>query len=110
MTVPVAAEPVSATLWIPPIQRTVSTEGKGIPELTESIGRHVAHLRQSGDWTNRERARLEVELEALIREELWSRFIDRSESQAYEKALDEIIQRKISPWEAMQQLVNGRSK
>lgn len=110
MAVSVTAEPTSTILWIPPIQRTVSTEGKGISELTASIGRHVAYLRQSGDWANRERARLEVELEALIREELWSRFIDQAESQAYENALEEIIQRKISPWEAMKQLVNGGSK
>ena len=43
-------------------------------ELAEAIARHVAHLTQSGDWAVRERARLEVELDALIREELVSRF------------------------------------
>src|SRR5215208_3057101 len=37
-------------LWIPPINKTVATEGKGIAELAASIERHVAHLRQSGDW------------------------------------------------------------
>src|SRR5215204_5731831 len=48
-----AAESKSETLWIPPINKTVSTEGKGIAELVESIARHAAHLRQSGDWASR---------------------------------------------------------
>src|SRR5215510_9814089 len=38
-------------IWIPPINKTVATEGKGIAELVESIARHTDHLRQSGDWT-----------------------------------------------------------
>ncbi|MDD2922117.1 MAG: methylmalonyl Co-A mutase-associated GTPase MeaB, partial [Anaerolineales bacterium] len=36
--------------WIPPIQRTISTQGKGIAELIEAIARHVTHLNHSGDW------------------------------------------------------------
>src|SRR6185503_14770344 len=63
------------TIWIPPIHKTVSTDGKGIPELAESIAKHVAHLRQTGDWAARDRARLGSELDALIREELMSRFL-----------------------------------
>ncbi len=110
MSIPVAAEKPQTDLWIPPIQKTVSTEGKGIAELVESIAKHVAHLRLSGDWALRERARLEVELEALIREELWSRFIGQTDVKVYEAALEEVIQRKISPWQAMQNLMNGRSK
>src|SRR5512145_1073328 len=43
----------STPLWIPPIQRTVATEGRGILELAESIAKHVAHLTQSGDWAAR---------------------------------------------------------
>src|SRR6266508_2007938 len=53
-----------SSMWIPPINKTVSTEGKGIAELAESIARHAAHLRQSGDWSVRDRARLGSEMEA----------------------------------------------
>ena len=97
----------SAT-WIPPIQRTVSTEGTGIPEVVEAIARHAEHLRSSGEWADRERARLEVELEALIREGLMDRFRDEVPSAAYEKALESVLQRKTSPWEAAAELMNGR--
>ena len=50
--------------------RTVATEGTGVAELVESINAHAAHLRRSGDWTKRERARLETELDLLITETL----------------------------------------
>jgi LAO/AO transport system kinase len=97
-------------IWIPPIQRTVSTEGKGIVELAESIARHVAHLTQSGDWTVRERIRLEVELEALVREELMSRFRQDVPQKQYESVLEKIIQRELAPEEAARLLMNGRLK
>ncbi len=100
----------SAPLWIPPIQRTVSIEGKGIVELAESIARHVAHLTQSGDWAVRERARLEVELDALIQEELVSRFRQDVPQKQYESLLEKIIQRELSPGEAVKLLMNGRLK
>ena len=97
-------------IWIPPIQRTVSTEGKGIVELAESIARHVAHLTQSGDWAVRERTRLEVELEALVREELMSRFRQDVPQKQYESILEKIIQRELAPEEAARMLMNGRLK
>ena len=100
----------SALMWIPPIQRTVATEGKGIAELAESIARHVAHLTHSGDWAVRERARLEVELDALIRETLVSRFREEVPQKQYDNVLERIIQRELSPWEAVKSLMNGRSK
>jgi LAO/AO transport system kinase len=100
----------STLLWIPLIQRTVATEGKGIVELAESIAKHVAHLTQSGDWAVRERARLEVELDALIHEELVSRFQRDVPQNQYESVLEKIIQRELSPGEAVRILMNGRLK
>jgi len=97
-------------MWIPPIQRTVSTEGSGISELAESIAQHVAYLRLSGDWALRERTRLEVELEALIREGLMTKFRGVVPAEVYDEALESVVQRKISPWEASKQLLNGGSK
>lgn len=98
----------TTAMWIPPIQRTVSTEGTGVPELVHAIGRHVAHLRLSGDWSLRERTRLEVELEALIRDGLMNQFRDSITTQQYEETMESVIQRKISPWEAASTLMNGR--
>ena len=67
----------------------------------------MAHLTQSGDWAVRERARLEVELDALIQETLVSRFREKVSQGQYENALERIFQRKISPWEAVKSLMDG---
>lgn len=110
MSVAAPKQNVNQTLWIPPIQKTVAPEGKGIPELVEAIARHVAHLRSSGDWASRERTRLEVGLEAMIRDSLMDRFREEVSQQAYEDMLEKVIQRKVSPWEAVKMLMNGRLK
>lgn len=98
------------TIWIPPIHKTVSTDGKGIPELAESIARHVAHLRQSGDWAARDRARLGSEMEALLGESLMSRFMDSVQQSKYEEVVEKVLKRKLSPYEAVHFLLNGNTK
>jgi LAO/AO transport system kinase len=110
MNVPVPKENSNPNMWIPPIQRTVATEGTGIVELAESIARHKEHLRQSGDWAVRERIRLEVELEALVRDSLMNRFREDVPQTTYEEVLEKVIQRNLSPWEAAKILLNGRLK
>lgn len=108
-----AAAPKEAdetNLWIPPILRTVATEGVGIAELAEAIAGHTAHLRRSGDWAARERTRLEVELEALIRDSLMNRFREHISQERYEEILEQVVRRTLSPWEAAKMLLNGRLK
>jgi LAO/AO transport system kinase len=109
MRVAAPAQPASsAPMWIPPILRTVSTEGKGIMELADAIARHVVHLRQSGDWAVRERARLEVELDALVRESLMNRFRELVPEEMIEDVLEKVVQRNISPWEAVKILMKEK--
>jgi LAO/AO transport system kinase len=107
-TAPAAAQS-DRPMWLPPILRTVSTDGTGIAEVAESIAKHLAHLRQSGDWAARERARLEVELEALIQDELVNRFRQEIPQDKYDDVLERVMARNLSPWEAVRMLVNGRA-
>ena len=97
-----------SSVWIPPILKTVSTEGTGIPELAEAIAKHTAHLHQSGDWSARDRARLRSELEAGLQDELMSRFLNGSQQAAYEEILEKVIRRDLSPYEAVHILLNGQ--
>ncbi len=97
------------SMWIPPINKTVATEGKGIAELTESIARHVAHLRQSGDWAARDRTRLGSEMEAVLRETLLSRFMETVPNEKYDEIIGKVLNRNISPYEAVNILLNGNS-
>ncbi len=97
-----------APLWIPPIQRTVATEGEGIAELAAAIDHHYQHLCQTGEWQQREQARLQSELEALLQETLVSRWRDSLPEAHYQQVLDCLIRREVSPWQAVEQLIDGR--
>ena len=103
----VAGAESNSKLWIPLIVKTIATEGKGIPELIESIARHAEHLRQSGDWTARDRARLGSEMEALLQESLMTRFFDSVPQDRYEETIQKVLDRNLSPHEAVKILLNG---
>jgi LAO/AO transport system kinase len=96
--------------WIPPIQKTISLDGTGIPELAAEIAKHKTHLRQSGDWAARERSRLEAELNALIQGTLVARFRQDISKNMYEEILEKVIQRELAPWEAVKSLLNGSAE
>jgi LAO/AO transport system kinase len=96
--------------WIPPIRKTVATAGEGISELADDIAHHAEHLRESGDWTTRERSRLGSELDALLQKMLVARFRERVPQSRYEEVLDQVFQRELAPWDAVKMLLNGRSK
>ena len=96
--------------WIPPIQKTIATEGTGISELADEIARHAEHLRESGDWTARERSRLGSELDALLRGMLVSRFREQVPESRYDEVLNQVFQRELSPLEAVKVLLNGWPK
>jgi LAO/AO transport system kinase len=109
-TISIDAPEADANIWIPPINKTVSTDGKGIPELAESIAKHIAHLRHSGDWALRDGARLRSELEAVLQEELVNRFFEKVQKAEYESVLGKVLSRNISPYEAVKLLLNGKSE
>ena len=94
-------------MWLPPIQRTVAVDGQGVAELGAHIAAHAEHSRLSGDWAARERARLGSEMEALLQEALMSRFRAEVPNGKFESAIQNVFERSLSPWEAVQKLVNG---
>jgi LAO/AO transport system kinase len=96
---------VTGNHWIPPIVRTVATEGAGLPELVEQIQLHYQYLKDSGNLMLRERTRLRSELDLLLRETLMSRWRERVAEEEYWLTLDLLTQRKLSPWEAVEELL-----
>jgi LAO/AO transport system kinase len=106
-----AAESITAStespgppIWMPPIVRTVATEGQGIPELAEAIERHRQHLQTSGELAQREMARLSAELDLLVRETLVARWRSRVPQEHYFQVLERIARRELSPWQAADEL------
>jgi LAO/AO transport system kinase len=101
-----AAQP-EGPMWIPPIQKTVATEGEGIPELAEAIAEHRVYLQTSGDWERRERARLQSELFQLLQSTLVTRWQATVSDARYRQTIDRLLERELSPREAVDALLNG---
>jgi len=97
-------------LWLPPIQKTIATEGTGIPELGELIAQHRAYLDSSGDWERRERARLQSELYQLLQNTLVTRWQTSISDVQYQRVFDRLTSRQISPQQAVNELLNGGMK
>ncbi|MEX1248934.1 MAG: methylmalonyl Co-A mutase-associated GTPase MeaB [Anaerolineales bacterium] len=102
------AELAAANEWIPPIRRTIATEGQGIPELAAAIAGHRLHLERSGDWQRRDLARLQNEVEDLLRSQLMERWRDQVDERVYNSVMEEMLGRKLSPRQAAAALLNGR--
>ena len=95
-------------LWVPPLLRTIASDGSGIPELAGHISRHAEYLQSSGEWRRREHSRLESELEAILQDTLTRQLLDSLPEQRYEQVLAHIYERRLSPWQAVDTLINGR--
>jgi GTPase len=91
--------------WIPPIQRTVALDGTGIPELMEAIDNHRVYLETTGAWQRRARWRLQSELDLLLQNTLVADFRNQLPAGAYQQALDDLVERRISPFQAVERLV-----
>lgn len=107
MTVSAPSGAQDPALWIPPIVRTVATEGSGIVGLVESISAHAEHLRKSGEWTRRERARLETELDLMLTQTLAAQFRAQLPESRYDDVVEQLTKRTLSPWEAVKSLMKG---
>jgi LAO/AO transport system kinase len=101
------ATPVKAPVWAAPILRTVATEGDGIPDLAQAIGKHRDYLLESGEWEQRERARFRTELEALLQDRLVARWRNALPDSKYTAMLNRVVKRKISPQQAVEALLDG---
>lgn len=93
--------------WISPIVKTIATEGVGIEELARVIDRHYAHLQNTGEWQQREQARLQAEVNMLLQETLVERWRSSISDQRYAETLYAVMNRQYSPWQAVETLLAG---
>jgi LAO/AO transport system kinase len=100
---------INKEIWIPPIQKTISTDGQGIPELAGLIAKHAGYLRMSGGWGAREQARLEAEVEIILHNKLMSQFRERVSDAYFNEVMHQVFNKRVSPWEAVRMLTSDKS-
>ena len=98
-------QPVETEInWKTPVQPVVATEGQGVKALVAAIKAHRDYLQQSGLWQVKEAQRLEKDLQALIQDHLIQNWEQGIDPERYAAVLKDLIERKISPLEAMESL------
>ena len=90
--------------WDIPVLETVATEGKGMTALAEMLARHMTHLRQSGEWLQREKERSWREVEMLLQLRFMSQFQASVPQEMRDGLLTAVAERKVDPYTAVQQL------
>jgi LAO/AO transport system kinase len=65
--------PPSPAAWVPPIQETVATDGRGIDDLLTQIDRHGAYLLASGAGAERRAGRAQRQVRAIVDDRLQRR-------------------------------------
>jgi LAO/AO transport system kinase len=91
--------------WRPPVLKTISTNGTGIAEVVEWIGKHRAYLESNHLLAAKERARLRAEFENVVQRELMSRLLHGVNGGKIESLVDQLANREIDVYAAAEQLI-----
>jgi len=87
-------------LWVPPIVKTIASRGEGVAELDEAIQKHSGFLRDSGELARRNRTRVLIRIETLLKEKFMGRLPD------YEKIVDDVVGKRNDPHHAAENILN----
>lgn len=90
--------------WHPPLQETVATSGRGVPELAAQVEAHWRHLQTTGEWFEREKDRSRQEIVQLLAAHLMYRLEQVVPHVERETLATQVARREISPYTAAEQL------
>jgi len=84
--------------YVPPIVKTVASLGKGIDELDAAIVKHYEHIAASGELDRRNRERVRIRIETLLKEKFMDRLLGVTAN--YEQLLDDVLRKRNNPHDA----------
>jgi GTPase len=92
--------------WIPPIVKTVASRGEGIADLDAALQKHFEYLAASGELDRRNRERVRIRVETLLKEKFMGRLIGGSlPAGDYEKILDDVLSKRNNPHDAAESVL-----
>ncbi len=94
--------------WETPILRTIATEPAGVAELVESIERHRAYLQSSNEHQVRRRTRTASLISGLVQRAMLREVASNDENGPLGALLDEVLERRLDPYEAVESLLTQR--
>ncbi|HEX4540834.1 MAG TPA: methylmalonyl Co-A mutase-associated GTPase MeaB [Acidimicrobiales bacterium] len=93
--------------WRPPIVETAASTGKGISELWEELARHRAFQEERGALDRRRAQRLEDELRTIVTRRLEQRADSLSTSASFDTVRSAMIERRLDPYQAADEILDG---
>jgi LAO/AO transport system kinase len=93
--------------WKTPIIRTSAQSGEGLPQLVESIDKHRAWSRETGEYIERRRAAARSEVQALLQQALLRELAGRVGESRLDAAVARVAERSLDPYAAVEELLRG---
>lgn len=93
--------------WVPPIVKTVASRGEGVDHLDAAIVKHFDYLQSSGELDRRNRERVRIRVETMLKEKFLDRLIGKSVSRAdYDELLEQVLRKRNNPHDAAESLLS----
>jgi LAO/AO transport system kinase len=89
--------------WVPPIVKTVASQGQGVADLDEAIAKHFTYLESSGELDRRNRERVRIRIETQLKENFMRRLMD--ETTNYESILEDVLRKRSNPHDAAESML-----
>jgi LAO/AO transport system kinase len=91
--------------WTPPIVRTVASEGEGIGELVQAIGRHAAYLKDKNLGFRKNVENWQQRLVEMLRDALLEKVRGQIGADALERYAVEIAEHRRDPYSVVEEIV-----
>ena len=89
--------------YLPPIVKTVASRGEGIEELDDAIVKHRAYLESSGELVRRNRERVRIRIETMLKEKFMSRLLIATPN--FDEILDDVVRKRSNPHDAAENVL-----
>ncbi len=89
--------------WAPPIVKTVASQSQGIVELDEAIVAHHRYLQSSGELERRNRERVRIRIETLLKEKFMARVMVATPN--FDAILDDVVRKHNNPHHAAEDVL-----
>lgn len=96
----------STETWLPLVLRTIAIENKGIDELADEIARHREWLKQNGNWSRKERQRIEADIVHLLGDRLFEKWLQQHSPDLLQQIISRVMDHQYSPYQAVSELMS----
>jgi len=93
--------------WVPPIVKTVASKNDGVTELDDAIGKHYDYLASSGELDRRNRERVRIRIETLLKEKFMDRLLTGERGARYEQILEDVLRKRNNPHDAAESVLKS---